>query len=943
MTVPDSSDYFYPFAGVNPFDPPDMKTFVYSPDVRILIARGKKQYDVSRDVIRGTIIRKENSASTLQFELANKGDYNGLFQRMDRVVVFLKRVRWQQVFSGYLDTVPFAQLYGGTAEFKATCTLKRLLHTWWTPTLAASAGLMQQDLFALSPGADGQLPADSGLGELIRSLLCNVGGWQPTDVHIQNFPISFYTFLQSQLLAKRGANQAQAENFKRLLLGQSYNQYAPGQYAGWNNSAGPPGPPGIGEPFYIAQIVAACDALGLGPRNTDVTHSQQIAQAAEQGVGSRDDASKAAFGQISQAEITRNEGLRLNDAAILGVACAMVETGGGQTILNLANPGVPDSLKFPNDGPGFDHDSIGIFQQRSVGWGTVAQRMDPRQAATMFFSKLPGDWRNLAPADAIQRVQRSGFPARYAAAIPLATTKVQAFRQAQQGVQSTVAATPLGAAVTAAGAPLGINPSTVIGSATTTPQTPGDVASALNRPTPDSEAAVAEALSKIGSPYAWGEEGPGLFDCSGLIRWSFRAAGIRVEGNTWAMRDTLPRVPKEQARRGDIIICNNSEHVVLYLGAGMVVEAAGAGSGTGIGPGQRLVPGEMVKVNPAPPISEWVSVHRLAPGNSGIPGNLSFDPSVVRFDPAIAGPGTPVGTGGTYTSGAGATGTVEGVAQNLFAYFFTPDRFVSTISDMFVKDHKDYIEAEPLMQMIQTVSRASLRNFASAPTGEFMAYYPDYFGLDGKKAVVRLEDIELKDVKINFSDDNLTTHVYVAGDHLTQMGVPPSELAWLETAGSVSVEHEWLFQRLQRIAPGDLGGVNGEQLMRRFGVRPIKVPVAMAGKESLEFLLACQIFMEKWAQQYQTLCSFTFLPELFPGMRVVLAGHNLQVYVSEVTHTFDWENGFTTQAVIMAPSRTDAATEMAKAGGLFAPDETNVARGLGFAPDGTTSTEVRPG
>jgi len=933
------SDYFYPFAGVNPFDPPDMKTLVYAPDVRILIARGKKQYDVSRDIIRGTIIRQENAASTLQFELANKGEYNGLFQRMDRVVVFLKRIRWQQVFSGYLDTVPFAQLYGGSAEYKATCTLKRLLHTWWTPGLTESSQLMQQEVFGLTPDGDGQLSTDSGIGELLRSLLTRVGGWQPADIHIQKFPITFYTFLQTELLKKRGANQQKAEEFKRLLLGTAYNQTAPGEFAGWNNSAGSPGPTGVGEAFYIAQIVAACDDLGLGPRTDDLSNSQQIAQVSgEAAAASRDPGARTGFTQLGEIEASRNVGVRNSDAAILGVACAMVETGGGLTIRNLSNPQVPDSVRFANDGPGFDHDSIGIFQQRQVGWGTVAQRMNPRQAATMFFRKLPPDWRNMAPGDAIQQTQQSAFPEKYAVAVPLATTKVQAFRQAQQGVASTVAATPLGPAVTAVGDAVGINPNRVIGAATTTPQTPGDVASALGRPQPDAEAAVSEALSKIGTQYIWGGGGPDIFDCSGLVRWAFRAAGRQITGTSFEMRDTLPRVEPALAQRGDIVVSNGGGHVQIYLGAELMVGAEG---GSRAYFGQAPVPGEGVKVTPANRAS-WVSVHRVTPGCSGVPGNISPDPTVVRLDPSIAGPGTPVGTGDRAASGASNGQVQEGVAQNLFSYFFTPGRFVNPISELYSVDHKDFMESEPLMQMIQTVSRAGLRNFASAPDGSFLAYYPDYFGLDGKKAVVRLEDIELKDVKINFSDDNLTTHVYVAGDW-TQMGEAPNPYAWLQSAGSVTVEHDWLFQRLQQIAPGDLGGVSGQELMRRFGVRPIKVPIAMAGKESMEFLLAAQIFMEKWAQQYQTRCSFTFLPELFPGMRVILNGHNLQVYVSEVTHTFDWENGFSTQAVIMAPSRTDAATAMSKAGGMFGPDDTNINQGLGFNRDGTTSAEVRPG
>jgi hypothetical protein len=44
------------------------------------------------------------------------------------------------------------------------------------------------------------------------------------------------------------------------------------------------------------------------------------------------------------------------------------------------------------------------------------------------------------------------------------------------------------------------------------------------------------------------------------------------------------------------------------------------------------------------------------------------------------------------------------------------------------------------------------------------------------------------------------------------------------------------------------------------------------------------------------------MPGVFPGMRLNLVKHNLQVYVSEVTHSGDFESGFTTSMTIMAPS-----------------------------------------
>ena len=62
-----------------------------------------------------------------------------------------------------------------------------------------------------------------------------------------------------------------------------------------------------------------------------------------------------------------------------------------------------------------------------------------------------------------------------------------------------------------------------------------------------------------------------------------------------------------------------------------------------------------------------------------------------------------------------------------------------------------------------------------------------------------------------------------------------------------------------------------------------------------------------------------------------------------MTHTFDFEGGFHTQAEIMAPSRPDAASLMVFQGGtLGGPDDTSVLQGLGFNADGTTSTQVMP-
>jgi hypothetical protein len=70
---------------------------------------------------------------------------------------------------------------------------------------------------------------------------------------------------------------------------------------------------------------------------------------------------------------------------IIAIMMALQES----SLRMLANPGVPASLSFPNDGVGRDHDSIGSAQQRpAAGWGTVAQLMDASYNARAFYKGM---------------------------------------------------------------------------------------------------------------------------------------------------------------------------------------------------------------------------------------------------------------------------------------------------------------------------------------------------------------------------------------------------------------------------------------------------------------------------------------------------------------------------------------------------------------------------
>jgi peptidoglycan DL-endopeptidase CwlO len=88
------------------------------------------------------------------------------------------------------------------------------------------------------------------------------------------------------------------------------------------------------------------------------------------------------------------------------------------------------------------------------------------------------------------------------------------------------------------------------------------------------------AMSRQGMPYVWGGAGPTVFDCSGLIQWSFAQAGITMPRVAADQALTGPAVPVSQLRPGDLIFYHTDptaptyiSHVTMYLGNGWMIQA----------------------------------------------------------------------------------------------------------------------------------------------------------------------------------------------------------------------------------------------------------------------------------------------------------------------------------------------------------------------------------
>lgn len=90
--------------------------------------------------------------------------------------------------------------------------------------------------------------------------------------------------------------------------------------------------------------------------------------------------------------------------------------------------------------------------------------------------------------------------------------------------------------------------------------------------------AVAAAKSRLGAPYVWGAAGPGSFDCSGLIMWAWGQAGVSLPHFSGGQYAATTHISMSQLQPGDLVFpANPGDHVAMYIGGGMIIEAPHSG------------------------------------------------------------------------------------------------------------------------------------------------------------------------------------------------------------------------------------------------------------------------------------------------------------------------------------------------------------------------------
>ena len=89
------------------------------------------------------------------------------------------------------------------------------------------------------------------------------------------------------------------------------------------------------------------------------------------------------------------------------------------------------------------------------------------------------------------------------------------------------------------------------------------------------------AESMLGTPYRYGGNSPRGFDCSGLVYYSFRRAGIPVPRTTHAQLNAASRIRLADLTPGDLLFFRLNRqpvsHVAIYTGGGRFIHAPSSG------------------------------------------------------------------------------------------------------------------------------------------------------------------------------------------------------------------------------------------------------------------------------------------------------------------------------------------------------------------------------
>ncbi|TVR34773.1 MAG: hypothetical protein EA388_08480 [Nitriliruptor sp.] len=157
-----------------------------------------------------------------------------------------------------------------------------------------------------------------------------------------------------------------------------------------------------------------------------------------------------------------------------------------------------------------------------------------------------------------------------------AAAEAQAAREAEQAERQAAAATT---STSSNGSTDSSSSSTSTSTSTDDSNDTSSSPSPSPAPRANASVAVEAALAQLGKPYQWGATGPNSFDCSGLMVYAWRQAGVTLPRTSASQFANLRSVSRSELQPGDLVFAGSPSvhHVGMYIGGGQIVHSPRAG------------------------------------------------------------------------------------------------------------------------------------------------------------------------------------------------------------------------------------------------------------------------------------------------------------------------------------------------------------------------------
>lgn len=917
-----------------------MSTLIYAPEVTIRIrtspnSRGKGQIiDVSEDIVSGSVTRIIG-VSTTEFSLLNQGQkYDGMFSPMDTVVVYLRRIKTVLKFSGYLDAVPKWQAQPDSINLRASCTMKRLVNFLWDPTSQQGSALLNG-----SENMENAVQmADGGAAQRATDLLHQVAKWPKAQIHIARIPENWYDKVSK--VADTLIAEAEAAEMAQSLGGGAWlggvNSLMEAIRGGFTEGIGP----GTG---YLPANRGRISHFG-GPNGGAYGN---MALTGESGVNPRDNWYVAMRWPYVDEEAVegaeewwRNRKILVvnpknNKAVVLRAADwgPNVDTG---RVIDVS----PHALK---QGLGASTDDIVhiAFAPDNAGLGpvdtssaTLGSALDSAGAGSPAGASANSrDWGAAGDERNIVSAKGAGIPFR---CHRLAKTNFEGFLNDLVAIHGYAPKVVYGyndrTIKTASGQDTGRMSNHAWGAAIDVDPDKNQFFGSGRGGPHSIPSGIVSTARKWG--LGWGGEWQNSKDymhfevigapASSIYEYNGQQVGPGSANSVvvakW--RPPLRGITKPSARFGQ---------QGPYWANGHSGTDFSATTGTPIypvGPGTVLNKGT---------------------GDSSYGNHITIDHGGQNYtfyahmaQPSTLAIGTPVSTE-TVLGPVGETGNVTGAhvhveyrkgadtytaALNIEKYILggaarldppsgsqavegdyseiSPDLSAADIGKGLFNVHlfnlaqlseggtllggyRALLNDVPIYGSIKSLMGVAQRDFCSAPNGDFIAWFPDYFGHYGQAGKMVISPLEISGVSgaptIGWSDENLKTHQYVVGATSKFSGDAELVTRQANTAGVASVEFPELLTALLNISVKEAEEIR-DTYLHRYGPRVEVTPMNDISGARQEFFFACHLFQKNWAQQYRASVNLTFMPELYPGMLACFPELGIQGYVIQTVDRF---------------------------------------------------------